>query len=106
MEQISLTVEVQAIQSASITNDFDTVNTKFGEVFGEKAVKPLVETDKKYFKFNNGGVTGFSEEGKNANLTEIVIPSTDNDNNPVTSIRSYAFKNCIDLTSVTIPEGV
>ena len=37
MQEISLSVEIQAIQTANISNDFDTVNTKFGEVFGEKA---------------------------------------------------------------------
>ena len=33
-------------------------------------------------------------------VTDLVIPST------ITSIKSYAFKNCQNLTSVVIPEGV
>ena len=36
---------------------------------------------------------------------EIVIPSVYNDK-PVTSIGDYAFRNCIRLTSVTIPDSV
>ena len=53
MQRISLSVEVQAIQTANITNDFDTVNTKFGEVFGEKAEKPFVRQGMKFGKYED-----------------------------------------------------
>jgi uncharacterized repeat protein (TIGR02543 family) len=54
--------------------------------------QPVVAIDRDY-----GNKDGFAGNEK---IQEVIIPNT------VTKISSYAFKNCINLTTVTIPDSV
>ena len=51
---------------------------------------------------NNSAVTLAAYLG---NATELILP-TDYDANSITSIGDYAFSNCSDLTSITIPNSI
>ena len=53
------------------------------------------------FVIENGVITKYTGPGG-----EVEIPSEDKDGNAVTAIGNSAFTDCVDLTGVTIPEGV
>lgn len=53
------------------------------------------------FVIENGVITKYTGPGG-----KVEIPSEDKDGNAVTAIGNSAFTDCVDLTSVTIPEGV
>ena len=55
------------------------------------------------FNCSNGEITGLTSHG--GTLTKIVIPESI-DNVEITSVGSYAFKDCLLLTSITIPNSV
>ncbi|MBR2322512.1 MAG: leucine-rich repeat protein [Clostridia bacterium] len=55
------------------------------------------------FNCSNGEITGLTSHGRT--LTKIVIPESI-DNVEITSVGSYAFKDCLLLTSITIPNSV
>ena len=57
----------------------------------------------KYFLFSNGTITGLTDYGKTC--SEVVIPKKLYDIT-VTSIGGSAFRGCMSLTSVTIPDSV
>ena len=75
------------------------------------AVMPLVADE--WYDWNTGYAWTYSVNGNMAKITavsteaegSVTVPSMV-DGYLVTSIGSYAFRDCIDITSVTIPEGV
>lgn len=56
------------------------------------------------FTVVDNSITGFTDYGK-ANVIDLNIP-TSIDGVAITSIAAYAFENCTNLTSVTIPDSV
>ena len=69
--------------------------------YGNKTL--YAKWESKYFLFNNGTITGLTNYGKNCE--EIVIPEKLYDIT-VTSIGGSAFRGCMSLTSVAIPDSV
>ena len=68
-------------------------------------ISPVLETDAKNFEFtedSTGNIVITKYIGKDTN---VVIPKKINGKN-VTKIGDGAFKDCISLTSITIPDGV
>lgn len=61
--------------------------------------------DTLYIVVGNGTVTIIGYVGDANNVTSVVIPAAI-DGCPVTSIGGSAFRNCINLTNVTISDGV
>ena len=53
--------------------------------------------------FNKGVFNGFANKN---NAVEVIIPSKDSSGNDVTSISDQAFRNCSNLVSVTVPDGI
>ena len=58
------------------------------------------------FEENKTGWTLTGYEGDKENLPEIVVLPNEKDGKPVTSIGYSAFRECRNLTSVTIPDSV
>lgn len=63
-------------------------------------------TDLKYLKYTTGSggivISGLSDEGKSAGLTQLVLPTQINGKN-VVSISSTAFRDCDALETVVLP---
>ena len=71
-ETINLLIEVQAIQSANVSNALANVDTLMGDLFnGYGLPQP---TDPKYFLFEGDTIIGLTDEGEE--LTDIVIPTS------------------------------
>ena len=81
-----------------------------------QSVQPVAPAGKVLFKtsaggewqeedaqISNGAFNGFDSK---TNAIEVIIPSKDANGNDVTSIGNYAFLDCTNLTSVTIPDSV
>ncbi len=73
---------------------------------GDKTIyaKFIAESQSLEFTLADDGQS-YIVTGYNGNETEVVIPSYYNDL-PVTAIGDNTFKNCIEITSIFIPEGV
>lgn len=91
-----------------IIGDVDTLLTNLNSGGGVQPTPGPLPIE--YFEFTSGEITGFSSTGQtaynNGEITDLVLPSEDNNGNPVTSIGSSAFISCASLTSITIPNSV
>ena len=99
---------VYAENMESVRNTDTDVSTSSAAVYGNKAVEAMAATEVKYqveggyiyFDENTGIITNCDDS-----VTKVVIPSEINGVS-VTGIGEFAFKFCLNLTSVEIPRGV
>ena len=88
---------VDGVPIISIVQSLPPIDTDIG---GNSGATPI-----KYFECVGNTITGFSEEGKNARITDLVIP-TEINGNTITQIGEGAFAGCNTIISVTIPSNV
>ncbi len=101
-KEITLKVELQAIQVASVNNNIIEIDSVFEELFGEA-----------YYTFDNlyevtgNTITGLSEEAKT--FSELTIPTSyerDGETIDITRIGASVFQDNENIVSLSIPEGI
>lgn len=96
---------ISAISLLAVSSAFIAPAYYDTDVFCSITASAADTTSEEYFDFSDGVINGFSDKGKAANITKLVIPEKIG-GAAVTSIGTDAFYGCDSLTEITIPSGV